>query len=319
MNRLAGFLAKRLAFTCVAVVALFTGMFALVMLTKDPNEILISFANPTNAEEAVQSYRETRGRNRPLWRQWVDWMVGYATLDWGYSFSQGRPVVDVVKDATLVTAVYVVPAVVVSTLASTAMGYYSAVRSRSTAESALRIVVYACAAVPAFLIAVVSLRLLISEQQWYTAFYDAEASPFARRNLETLVIPCLVLALALFGAQARYVRSQSLKYAGTEVTKLVRSKGAADRRVGRHVLRNAALPVISSTFTELLAVFTLSVFVIEIVFDIPGIGLMGYEAINDRDLGLVFGTMLVPILLGLLGNLLQDVAYAYLDPRIDLE
>lgn len=322
MTTLRRFLARRLAFTVGAVWALITGMFALVTYVPDPNLALVGWGAAVGGSEpavAVEGYLEARGRGAPVHEQYFSWIVGFATFEWGWSHSQQAPVRGVVLDAVLVSAVYIVPAVVISTVASLLLGYYTAIRRTSPVKTVARVGAYACAAVPAFLIAAVALNYLLFEFHVTTIYYDEQRHVLSRTNLETLAIPTLTLALTLFGVQARYVRSQAMRFGAMDFTKLARSKGVGEVRVARHVLRNAAVPLLSISFAEVLTVFVLTIYVLEIIFHIPGIGLIGYEAIDARDFGMIFGAMLVPVLLGLLGNLLLDVAHVVLDPRASLE
>ncbi|MDH5018901.1 ABC transporter permease subunit [Halobacterium rubrum] len=97
---------------------------------------------------------------------------------------------------------------------------------------------------------------------------------------------------------------------------LLRAKGAGARTVARHVLRNAAGPIVSTTFTELVDVLLVAVVVIELVFGIPGIGHLLYDGVIDRGLPLLMGTAMTPAVLTVGGTLLQDVVHAALDPRV---
>ena len=113
------------------------------------------------------------------------------------------------------------------------------------------------------------------------------------------------------------LRGHALEYTSTEFVKLVRGNGASDRRVAVHVLRNAAIPVFSMLFTEALGLLVLSVFVIEVLFGIDGFGLLLFRAVEDRDLPVLLGGTVVTIGVGVLGNIVQDVSYSVLDPRVD--
>ena len=108
-----------------------------------------------------------------------------------------------------------------------------------------------------------------------------------------------------------------MEYAASDFVKLVRAKGASNRRVAVHVLRNAAIPVFSMLFTEALGLLVLSVFVIEVLFGIDGFGLLLFRAVEDRDLPVLLGGTVVTIGVGVLGNIVQDVSYSVLDPRVD--
>jgi peptide/nickel transport system permease protein len=115
----------------------------------------------------------------------------------------------------------------------------------------------------------------------------------------------------------RYARAEALEYVDQEFVKLLRSKGSGPVVIARHVVRNAAIPLVSLFFSELFAVLAVEVIVIERVFGIPGLGRTVLRAVNGRDLPLVVGVAITVALVGVAANLLQDVAYRVLDPRVE--
>ena len=125
-----------------------------------------------------------------------------------------------------------------------------------------------------------------------------------------------MLGTSLLAGQARYARAESSEYVNAEFVKLLRAKGASGWAVARHLLRNAAVPLLSLFFADLLVIVALNIFVLEVVFGIPGLGQLSYEAIQNRDLPLILGTVMVLVFAGIFGNLFQDITYRTLDPRI---
>ncbi|WP_435156094.1 ABC transporter permease subunit [Haladaptatus sp. DFWS20] len=123
----------------------------------------------------------------------------------------------------------------------------------------------------------------------------------------------------LLAVQIRYTRSTSLEYVPAEFVKTLHSNGASACDVGRHVLRNAALPLVSLFFAETATILFITILVVEMVFGLPGFGTLTFNAIKARDPGLILATTMIPIFIGLAGNLIQDIAYAVLDPRVGYE
>ena len=131
------------------------------------------------------------------------------------------------------------------------------------------------------------------------------------------VIPILLVTATLVGGYVSYSRAYAREHVSSDFVKLVKAKGASPTRIARHVVRNAAIPLFSMLFTEVLGLLVLAIFVIEVVFGIEGFGLLFLEAIQDRDLPVLLGGTMVIIAVGILGNIIQDVSYDYLDPRVD--
>lgn len=324
------YVALRLAWTVVAAFLVLSATFFLFAFTPDPNEALVEFGagyqaalageNATEAaQEAVAAYREARNRNLPILDRYVGWMVDYATLDWGPSHSHGEPVLSVIAEYGKVTLVYLVPALLLSVLGGVGIGLYSAVNRRTPLDYLVRTFAYVGMGIPNFWLAEVLVVLLISQFGWYGAAWDGRYGAFATTNLATLAIPGVVLVTSLLAVQARYARAESSEFVSAEFVKTLRASGAGRLQVARHVLRNASLPLLSLFVSEVVATLFIAVFVVETVLEIPGYGYMAFQALEARDVGLILGTTMIPLLVGILGNLAQDVAYTALDPRVDYE
>jgi peptide/nickel transport system permease protein len=135
---------------------------------------------------------------------------------------------------------------------------------------------------------------------------------------EQLVLPVVVLVTSTIAGIMRYSRAEALEYVEAAFVKTARAKGAGELRVlSRHVLRPAAVPLVTILLGDILTIFLASSYLVEVVFGIPGLGQLSWEAILAQDTALVLGTTLVFTFIAVVGNLLQDVAYTVLDPRID--
>ncbi|MFC7078827.1 ABC transporter permease [Halorussus caseinilyticus] len=325
MNDTHWFLLKRVAWTAFAAYLILSGAFFVFAYTPDPNEALVSFAaadpsDPANMSEdskqAVAAYEQARNYDEPVFQRYADWMVGYATLDWGRSVTTGGPVTDALADRIPVTLAYLVPAVVVSTLLGVGVGLVSAMRPNGVVDRVSAALSYVGLGVPGFVLGELLLVASILHFSWYRAYYDPRYGLWTAENLVSLALPAFVVALNLLAAQARYARAESREYLLAEFVKTLRASGADARTIGRHVLRNAALPLLTVFFAELLTVLFLTVYVVEVVFRVPGVGQLAYQAIEQRDIGLILATTLLPAFVALLGNLFQDFAYTLLDPRV---
>ncbi len=234
------------------------------------------------------------------------WLVDVTTLDWGTS--GGTPVTSLVADALPRTLAYVVPGMAVAGGVSVAAGLYVAFNPRGVVDRVVSGSAYVAYGVPTFFVG----ALLVLA---FTAT-DAFNREYTSGPIQQVVWPAVVLAASLVAGQLRHVRAQSREYLDTERVKLVRAKGAGRRALVRHVLRNAALPLVSLFFVDLLALVVLEVYVLESVFAIEGIGYLSFSAARNQDLPLVLGTTMVFVFAGVAGSLCQDLAYEALDPRV---
>ncbi len=262
------------------------------------------------AVSVAPPYRGGTGGLQPLptFDQYTAWLAGLVSLDWGTSSSFQAPVADLVTDGVQRTGAYVLPALFLSTGLGVLIGLRSATGEETVADRATSFVAYLAFGLPNFFVGVLLLL-------WFSR---GAAGEIVHRSdfIHTVLWPSLLLTTTLTAAGIRYTRSKASEYAHTDLVRLVRAAGGRRRDVARHVLRNAAVPLLSLFFTELLGVLLLNVYVIESVFSIQGLGYLNFYAVQRGDVSLVVGTTVVFVLAGVIGNYLQDVAYAVLDPRV---
>jgi peptide/nickel transport system permease protein len=327
------YVTRRLLWTLVATWVAVSLTFGLLMIAPNPGAEAAAAqcaAQNQDPEQCRQNYLEERGLTRPVSVQYVDFVTGVFTLDWGYSNSQGKPVLAAIADAWVYSAQYFVPSILLSVVVGYAIGLYSAVNRYTLTDYVGSFVAYFGISVPNFWFAIV---LILIVGVWFRdarllgvaleplslrTYYEVDYPVFSVRNAKQLILPVIVLSTASVASQMRYARAQALEYANAAFVKTARAKGASTWRVlVRHVLRVALVPLSTILIVDILAVLFAGSFVIETVFQIPGLGRLALEAISQRDTDLVLATTLVPVFLAIVGNLLQDLAYVYLDPRID--
>ncbi|WP_255169564.1 ABC transporter permease [Natrononativus amylolyticus] len=305
--------AKRIALGLVAAWAVLTSVFAMFTLTDDwvlaGQEGLLRFAGADEAEleAAREEYLAARGFDRPLREQYVDWMGDMVLLDWGDSLATGEAVFPLVVGAASRTALYVLPALALGIALGTLGGLYVALNPDSRLAGGGLASAYLLFALPNFWVGGLLFSLTWGEEP------AASYSPLVFEH----ALPILLTTTTLLGGYVSYSRAHSLEYASAEFVTLVKAKGAGRLRVATHVVRNAAIPLFSMLFTEALALLVLAVFVIETLFGIEGFGLLLLEAVHQRDLPVILGSTIVIIGVGVVGNILQDLSYTVLDPRVD--
>jgi len=304
-------LGRRVALGLVAAWAILTTIFALFTLTDDwvlgekIGRLRWGGTDEASVEAARQSYLSARGLDRPVTEVYLDWLSNMATLNWGESFQTGDPVLPTVADATVRTATYVLPALGLAVVVGLGVGLYAALNPQSRLTGLSLGSVYLLFAVPNF---------------WFGGMLAAMAaagtipdSPLVFDHL----LPILLTTTTLVGGYVSYTRAYSAEFVSTDFVRLVRAKGADPLRVGRHVIRNAAIPVVSMLFTEALALLLLTVFVIEQLFGITGFGTTLLTAVENRDIPVLLGSTVVITAVGVVGTIVQDLSYGFLDPRVE--
>jgi len=317
------YLLGRVTWAALVVYGALTGIFALLFLTPDRERIALKWAAHRRGEEIELEERSLR-------EEYVDWLGSFLQLDWGASQLATEltqpPAVDAgptphttaILDAVPVTAAYVIPSVLVAFAVSVVLGYDAARRPGSLLSRFSATSFYLVFSVPNFVVAgLFFFTLTDSEISWFPEGYEVGAG-FVSANLLWLFLPGVVLTTHLVAGYFRYTQAESRELLRAEFVTLVQSKGAPARRVARHVLRTAAAPMLTLFVTEMLGVLFVTVFVIETVFQIPGVGLLAYEAIMGREIELAMVLTALFSIVAVLSNLVQDVAMYLLDPRVDL-
>lgn len=310
------FLARRAAFAVLSAYLVVTVTFALINLTlwEELRNLLAlaryGGATPEEVERIRQGFMRSRNLEAPLHERYVGWLVDVTTLQWGYSFSYHSPVVEVLDGRVPTTLEYVVPGVLLAVVLGVLVGVFAALAKDGTVDWSVRAGAYLLLGVPTFMV-VVYYQYLSG-----TGLAMVGGVRLAAPALHPQVLAAVTVACSLVAGQLRFSRTAALEQTGRTFVKMLRAKGAKRLRVGRHVLRNAAIPIVSLSISELLAVLVLDIYVIEDVLRIDGLALASLRAIQQSDIPLVIWTTMVIVFVGITGNFLQDVLYGYLDPRV---
>ena len=301
---------------CLLIVPTLLGVsflgFALVNLAPgDPAEQFIRRVTdrpPTAAE--IREVRKDLGLDRPITAQFVGWMGDAARGDLGISYSTRQPVSTELRRRIPKTMELAVPAALLALALALPVGSWSAVRRGRPADQIVRVGAMAGASMPNFWLAL----LLI-------LFFSVHLSllPVAGRGgLNTFVLPILTLALEPAAVLARFTRSTMLEALGEDYIRTARAKGVSHRMVvTRHALRNAMIPVITYFGSRLGHLITGAV-VVESIFVWPGIGRLTVDAVAQRDYPMVQGVVVFAGAAFTVINLLVDISYRLVDPRIGL-
>jgi peptide/nickel transport system permease protein len=283
-------------------------VFGLVHLSGDPVLLMVSSDAPP---DVVTATRHALGFDRPLYEQFGRYVTRAAQGDLGVSLRSNRPVATLIRERLPATVELTLAALLIAVAVAVPAGIVSAVRRGSLVDRVAMVGAVAGQAMPIFWLALLLITLFGVYLRWLPVF--------GRGSLAHLVLPAVSLSTVILGRLARLVRSSMLEVLGQDYVRTARAKGVGEPRVlAAHALKNAAIPIVTLLglqFAQLLG----GAVVTETIFAWPGIGRLVVEAIFNRDFPVVQGVVLVVSLIFVTVNLLVDLAYAALDPRIRSE
>jgi peptide/nickel transport system permease protein len=265
---------------------------------------------------ALQQIRQELGLDKPLIEQYGSWRWDAARLDFGNSYWTRQPVVEELKRRYPITANLAVLSLALGTLIAIPIGVLSAVRQDTLVDYAARVFVIAGLSLPNFWLSILLILGLVHFFSWLPPLDYAPFWVDPWLNLKQLIFPALITGYRLSAVGARMTRSSLLEVLRDDFVRTARAKGLREQIVVfRHALRNALLPVITIIGVELLVLFG-GLVVVETVFTIPGIGRFLVDAILHRDYPSIQAVVFVFAVFVVGVNLLVDITYAILDPRI---
>jgi peptide/nickel transport system permease protein len=259
----------------------------------------------------VAATRHALGFDRPLYEQYARYVTRAAQGDLGTSLRSSRPVAELIMQRLPATVELTFAALLIAVAIAVPAGIISAVKRGSAIDRLAMVGAVAGQAVPIFWLALLLIAFFGVRLRWFPVYGTG--------TLAHLVLPAVSLSTIILGRLARLVRSSMLEVLGQDYVRTARAKGLAEPRVlGAHALKNAAIPIVTLLglqFAQLLG----GAVVTETIFAWPGIGRLVVEAIFNRDFPVVQGVVLVVSLIFVAVNMLVDLAYAALDPRVRSE
>ena len=287
----------------------------------DPALMLISGEGDESGEsditeQALIDMRAKLGTDRSIVVQYADWVWGMVRLDFGMSYWWDTPVVDDLKDRFPITIELTVLALLWASLLAVPLGVISAIRQDSIGDYAGRLITIAGIALPNFLIAILMVFFLIKWFEWIPPLGYENVWEDPWKNMQQLFFPAIALGFSNMAFIARITRSAMLDVFREDYIRTARSKGLREGAVvSRHALKNAMLPVVTVSgyeFGRLLA----GTVIIEVIFMVPGVGRFLIDSIFHRDFPAVQAVVVILAVIVLVLNLLLDLMYAWLNPRI---
>ncbi len=266
--------------------------------------------------EMVEAVRREMGLNRPLYVQYLSWLTGILQGDFGRSYINMTDVSTLIRQRLPASIQLAVAAMSLALLVAIPAGIISAVKRGSWVDYLVTTIVTAGIAIPGFWLAMLVVLLFAVALGWlppsgYVAF---DRDPLA--NLRLLILPSITLAILIAAPTMRFLCSSMLDVLGEDFMRVARAKGLVERVIVlRHALKNALIPAVTWIGLEFASIVGSSVMV-EWVFGWPGIGFFTVQAVMNRDYLAVQGAVMVVAAIFVIVNVVVDLLYAYLDPRV---
>ncbi|ROM69596.1 peptide ABC transporter [Pseudomonas brassicacearum] len=281
-----------------------------------PGDPVLAMAGEERDPAVMEYLRDKYRLNDPIPVQYLNWVGNVLTGDFGTSLRTEQPVTTLLASKLPVTLELAVLALLIALLIGIPTGIISAVRKGTAVDYGANVIALSGISIPHFWLGILLIMVFAVKLQWLPASGFVPMGEDFGQNLKTLILPAFVLGAGLSGILMRHTRSAMLEVLRTDYVRTARAKGLRPRTVIlKHALRNALMPIVTLTtllFGELLGGAVLT----EQVFSIPGFGKMIVDAVFNRDYAVVQGVVLCIAIGFLLLNLLADVLYRMINPRL---
>jgi peptide/nickel transport system permease protein len=323
-ERLLRFLAQRLVKAAIVVLAIVVFQFVLIRLAPgDPASVIAGQSGAADAEFMAQ-LRAQFGLDRPMHEQLWIYVKGILTLDLGFSHRQQLPVAVLIWERLPATLLLTGAAFALAITAGVALGVAAARRVGRPADSVITVIALTFYATPIFWVGLLLVLIFSVWLEWlpsfgmYTVGADLTGIAYAIDVGWHLILPAITLGLFFLAIYARLARASMLEVADQDFVRTAHAKGVPEGRIIRaHVLRNALLPVITFAGIQAGQLVGGSILV-ETVFAWPGIGRLAFDALLARDYAVLLGVFFCTAVMVVLFNLITDLLYAVIDPRVEV-
>lgn len=299
------YLRGRILQSALPLVAVVLGVFLLARLTGDPASLYL----PLNATEEMRAdFSERYGLDKPVWAQLGDYLAGVVRFDFGVSMRTGEPAADMVLRAFPATLQLAAVTMLLAVIIAAVVGCWAALKPNGAADRVASFTSMTAASVPDFWLAIMGI--------WIFAIWLGVLPTSGTAGAAAWILPVAVLMMRPVGVLTQVVRGSMVTALGQPYVKVARSKGAGEFYiVSRHALRNAAAPALTVA-GDLTVGFINGAVVIESIFGWPGIGKLMIDSILMRDFPVLQAAVLLTAIAIFALNILIDVCYALLDPRV---
>jgi len=299
----------------------------------DPTELKVGMSNENMKadeksqlnQQAKDYYKAKWGLNKPIYTQYFIWLGNMATGDFGNSFVDNRPVMSKISERIPITASISAVIIVLAYLIAIPIGIYSAARQYSFMDRLSTFILFVLYSLPSFWIATMAI-IFLANVEYIKIFPTSGLTTLGSDNwglfekmwdrVYHLFLPIICSALASFAFLSRQMRGSMLEVIRQDYIRTARAKGLTEKTViMKHALRNSLIPIITLLGGILPGLISGSV-IVETIFSIPGVGQLAFQALISRDYPLIMAELVLSAVLTMLGLLLVDIMYAFVDPRI---
>jgi len=317
------YILKRISYSIPILIGITLITFFIMHLAPGNPTAMLTDMNAKISSDAKAKLAQLYGLDKPWYVQYYRWLGRFAVLDFGKSFRDGRPAIKKIGERLPASLLLNLLSLGLILAFAIPIGIYSALKKNSLFDKAATVFVFIGFSVPAFWVALLLMILfglklgILPISGLHSLNY--EDMSFMGKILDVgshLVLPVIISAFTGLAGLSRYVRSSMLEVLGQDYIRTAYAKGLSEKRIiFRHALKNALLPVVTILGLSLPALIG-GGFIFETIFAYPGMGRLGYEAVMSRDYPVVMAVGVIASFLTLIGNLVADIAYAWVDPRI---
>lgn len=312
-----GYIIKRILSLIPVLFVVSIAIFLIVHLT--PGDPAAAILGLEASEEQIQELNETMGLNLPIYQQYFNWVSGVLQGDFGDSYFMNEPVTDAIFKHLGPTVSLALLAEVVALVLALPIGILAAYRRGSFTDKSLMVSSLLGMAIPSFLLGLLLMLVFGVSLQWLPVAGYKPLSQGLWNHLRYLILPALSLGAFQAALVARMTRSSMMEVLNKGFIKTARAKGVKEHKVViKHAFRNAFLPILTVIGQSFGALVTGAV-VVETIFNLPGLGQLIMNSIERRDFAVIQGVVLFVTLIYVFINLIVDLLYGVIDPRVRLE
>ena len=318
------FILRRILVSIPVILVASLLLFLFVRAAYDPTARLRNVRDP----QAIERETERLGLDQPVIVQYGKWLGDFVRGDWGNSSRTREPVIDMTKRALTYTMQLIIWGILLSSVVAISIGVFSAVKQYSTGDYVITGASYLAIAMPPFWFGLVAINILVFRTQdlfnlskpplYFVGLHSPGQSGFNMDYLRHLVLPVLTLSVQIIGSWSRFQRAAMLDVMSSDYIRTAQAKGVPRRKIiRRHGMRNAMIPLVTVMAVDIGLLFG-GLIITESIFSIPGMRRMFFEALQVGDVNVIEAWLMVVAVCVILFNLLADVMYGVLDPRIRL-
>jgi len=289
-----------------------------ILLYLAPGDPVMALITPDAPKEMIELMRQKFGLNVPIYQRYVNWLLQLLKGNLGFSYSTGRPVLEMILTRLPATFELMGFSILFSTIIGIWLGLYLGMRPHGVADRSLLTLSIVVWSIPQFFICLLLIYIFSIRLGWFPLGGRTPLSGGTFEHLKHLVLPCSVLTLTMMVDLMRYTRANVIAEAEKLYTRTAVAKGLTERRVYFvHVFRNASIPVVVLLILRLVRLVG-GVVIVESVFSWPGMGTLLVNAIGNRDYPIVLGILFITGVAVLIASLLIDIITAVVNPKVRL-